>query len=299
MDRLSAMETFVCVVETGSFSAAARMLKLGQPAVSKTVAQLEERLGVQLLLRSTRGLATTEAGQRFYEGARRTIDEANAADEAARGSGAGLSGRLTVSAAVTFARLHIVPRLPEFLAEHPGLSVDVVLDDRNIDLLENGIDIALRMGVLPDYTTMTARHLARGRRLALATPAWLEQHGTPQTPVELSALQAVVYERDGGGQWTFRKGDEAVDVVLDGRVRVTAAEGVREAVLAGLGLAVASEWMFTPELARGEVRAVLQEWELPPIDLWAVYPAGRKASAKARAFADFVAGLDMVCRERA
>lgn len=173
----------------------------------------------------------------------------------------------------------------------------MVLDDRNIDLLENGIDIALRMGVLPDYTTMTARHLARGRRLALATPAWLRQHGMPQAPAKLAALQAVVYERDGGGQWTFRKGDEAVDVVLNGRVRVTAAEGVREAVLAGLGMAVASEWMFTPELARGEVNEMLRDWVLPPIDLWAVYPAGRRASAKARALADFVAGLDLGCRE--
>src|SRR5437867_8469496 len=135
MDRLATMEVFVRVVETGSFSAAARQLHVGQPAVSKTVAQLEERLGVRLLLRSTRGLMPTEAGQNFYERAKRAIEEADEAELAARGANASLSGELRVSAAVTFSRLHIVPRLTVFLAEHPALRVALVLDDQNIDLV--------------------------------------------------------------------------------------------------------------------------------------------------------------------
>jgi DNA-binding transcriptional LysR family regulator len=158
MDRLAAMEAFVRVVETGSFSVAARQLDIGQPAVSKTVAQLEERLGVRLLIRSTRGLTPTEAGQNFYERAKRAVDEADEADVAARGANASLSGVLRITAAVTFARLHVVPRLGAFLAEHPALSIGVILDDRNIDLTQSGVDVALRMGSLED-SALTARKI--------------------------------------------------------------------------------------------------------------------------------------------
>src|SRR5580704_12306356 len=135
MDRLAAMHVFVKVVETGSFSAAARQLRVGQPAVSKTVAQLEERLGLPLLLRSSRSLSPTEAGQTFYEHAKLAISQADEAELAARGAGAGLSGRLRVSAAVTFARLMIVPRLGTFLKQHPQLEIELVLNDRNVDLV--------------------------------------------------------------------------------------------------------------------------------------------------------------------
>ena len=141
MDRLAAMEAFVRVIEAGSFSGAAKQLRVGQPAVSKTIAQLEDRLGVRLLLRSTHGLMPTEAGRSFYERAKRSIEEAEEAELAARGAGATLSGRLRICAPVTFSRLHVVPRLPIFLAKHPALDVDVVLDDGDIDLVETGIDV--------------------------------------------------------------------------------------------------------------------------------------------------------------
>jgi DNA-binding transcriptional LysR family regulator len=283
------METYVCVVETGSFSAAARRLGIGQPAVSKSIAQLEERLGARLLLRSTRGLTPTEAGQTFFEGARRTIEQADEADSAARGAGASLSGRLRVCAAVTFARLHVVPHIKTFLDAHPDLEIDVMLDDRHIDLLEHGVDVALRMGELSD-SSMTARRIARGRRLVVATPAYLAAHGVPRTPAGLVDHAAVVYGKDSGGtgSWSFRQNSTEVSVAVDGRLRVSAAEGVRAAVLADVGIAIASEWMFAPELASGQVRAVLTEWALPAIDLWAVYPSGRLASAKARVFVAFV-----------
>jgi len=292
MDRLTLMETFVCTVETGSFSAAARRLDVGQPAVSKAIAQLEERLDTRLLLRSTRGLTPTEAGQAYYEAARRTIALADEADSAARGAGAGLSGRLRVCAAVTFARLHVIPHLKRFLDAHPALDVEVMLDDRNIDLLENGIDVALRMGDLGD-SSMTARRVARGRRVVVATPRYLERHGRPQLPAELARHQAVTYLTDIGaaGTWAFRREGAESSVEIGGRLRVSAAEGVRAAVCADLGIAVASEWMFAPELARGEVEEILGDWSLAPIDLWAVYPSGRLASAKARAFTAFVQEL--------
>lgn len=288
MNRFAEMEAFVSVVETGSFSGAARRLRVGQPAVSKIVAQLENRLGVQLLLRSTHGLTPTEAGQNFFERAKCSIEEAEGADAAARGANTNLSGRLRLCAAVTFARLHVIPRLPIFLAAHPELDVEVILDDRNIDLVEAGIDVALRMGTLAD-SKLTARRIGQTRRCVVGTPAYFDRAGVPRVPADLALHQAIIYDQRGGGPgWTFTNGATETAVNLKGRVRVTAAEGVREAVLVGLGLAVASQWMFAPELKSGAVRTVLEDWTLPDIDLWAVFPTGRRASAKARAFSTFI-----------
>lgn len=292
MDRMTAMETFVTVVDAGSFSSAARRLKLGQPAVSKAIAQLEGHLGARLLLRSTRGLAPTDAGQRYYEHARRAIDEADEAEQVVRESSDGLSGRLRIGAAVTFARLHVLPALKPFLDQHPKLSVDIILDDHSVDLLEQGVDVALRMGTLDD-STMTARRILRGRRLVVGTPSYFAEAGIPQAPAELSRHQAIVYSLRGGGEsWSFGSNDGSeIAVAVSGRVSVSAAEGVRAAVLGHMGLAVTSEWMFSPELADGTVQAVLTEWTLPPIDVWAVFPSGRMATSKARAFVAFVEHL--------
>ena len=276
------------VVDTGSFSAAARRLNVGQPAVSKLVAQLEERLGVKLLVRTTRGLTATEAGLNYYERARRSIEEADEAESAARGAGSGLTGRLRICGAVTFARIHLMPRLPEFLARHPELEMEVVLDDRNIDLVQERIDVALRMGQLSD-SSLTARRIASGRHVVVGTPAYFERTGKPTAPGDLAAHQAVIYDQEAGGQdWTFQRDDAEIAVTLKGRLRVSAAEGVRAAVLANAGIAVASEWMFSPEIADRTVQMVLQDWELPRIDLWAVFPAGRTATTKARTFTQFV-----------
>ena len=288
MDRMTAMEAFVLVVDAGSFSAAAKRLGVGQPAVSKSVAQLEERLGVKLLARSTRGLTPTEAGLNFYERARRSIAEADEAELAARGAGAGLTGKLRICAAVTFARIHLMPRIPEFLARHPDLEIEIILDDRNVDLVQEGIDVALRMGRLAD-SSLTARRIATGRRVVLATTAYFDRAGEPAAPGDLIAHEAVIYAQQGGGAvWTFQRDGAELSVTVRGRLQVTAAEGVRAAVLADAGIAIASEWMFAPELASGRVKKVLTDWELPLIDLWAVFPAGRTATTKARRFVDFV-----------
>jgi DNA-binding transcriptional LysR family regulator len=290
MDRHAAMSAFVRVVESGSFSAAARQLRLGQPAISKTIAALEARLGVRLLLRSTRGLTPTEAGLRYYERAKASLEEADEAELAARGSGRGLGGVLRVSAATTFARLHVVPRLGTFLDAHPELSIDLVLDDRTIDLVEEGIDVALRMGDLPD-SAATARRLGSSPRSVVASPAYLARKGRPSSPADLAGHEVVAYTQGRFGTWTFQKGSAEISVAVSGRVRVSSAEGTRAAVLAGLGITIASEWMFAPELASGAAERLLPDWALPAVDLWALFPTGRLASSKARAFADFVAGI--------
>lgn len=289
MDRLEAIEIFVRVVETGSFSAAARHYNVGQPTVSKAVAQLEDWLGVKLLLRSTRSVTPTEAGTSFYERSLRTIEEAGEAVIAARGAASGLSGKLRVSAAVCFARLHIVPKLPEFLRQHPDLDLELVLDDRTIDLVDEGIDIALRMGPLAS-SSMTARLLADAPRRVVATPEYLKRHGVPKTPQDLLAHETVIYTRDmgGGEDWIFRKDGDEVAVKLRGQVKINATEGLRAAVFAHMGLAIASGWSFAPELKFGEVVSVLDDWTLPRLGVSAVYPTGRLVSAKARQFATFV-----------
>ena len=289
MDRLAAMETFVLVVETGSFSAAARRLGVGQPAVSKTVSQLETRLGVKLLARSTRGLSPTEAGQGFFERAKRAIEEADEADLAAKGAGNGLTGRLRICAGVTFARIHLIPRLPEFYAKHPDLELDVILDDRNVDLVQEGIDLAFRMGALQD-SSLKAKRIGRSARRVMGTPAYFKRRGTPKIPGDLLGHDLVVYQQGESGVWSFRKGSAETSVEIKSRLKVTAAEGVRAAVLADLGVTIASEWMFTPELRNKAVRAALTDWELPSVDLWAVFPSGRLATAKARSFLSFFEG---------
>jgi len=288
MDRLAAMEAFIRVVDAGSFSDAAKQLRIGQPAVSKTIAQLEDWLGVRLLLRSTHRLTPTEAGRNFYDRAKRAIEEADEAELAARGAAATLSGRMRFCGPLTFTRLLVMPCLSSFLTEYPALDIDVVLEDRDLDLVAAGIDVALLIGRLAD-SAVTARKIGQCQRRVIGTPAYFEEKGVPQTPADLLAHEAIIYaQRDGGANWTFRQGTSETTVTVNGRLRVSATEGVREGVLAGLGFAIASEWAFAPELKSGAVISVLDNWSLAPIDLWAVFPTGRQASAKARAFASFI-----------
>jgi DNA-binding transcriptional LysR family regulator len=284
MDRLREMELFVRVVETGSFSAAARDLKIGQPGISKTIVALEERLGARLLVRSTRQLSPTEAGGAFYERALRAIAEANEADAAARGAGAGLEGRLRICSPVTFARLHLVPKLGAFLDAHPKLRLELVMDDRLIDLVAENIDAALRLGSLTD-SSLRARKLAQAERYVVASPAYLARRGAPKNPTDLLEHDGIIYGQSSGGQeWLFRRGTSETSIRLRARLTLSAAEGVREAVLAGQGFAITSRWMFAPELASGAVVPLLKEWTLPSMELWVIYPSGRLTSTKARAF---------------
>ncbi|WLI75887.1 LysR substrate-binding domain-containing protein [Kosakonia sp. H02] len=286
MDRFQAMQMFVQVVDAGSFSAAARILNIGQPAVSKTIAQLEKHLDVRLLLRTTHGLTPTEAGQRFYERVRIALQQAEEAEIAARNTDKGLSGILRVAAPPTFARLHVIPYLTQFMKQHPQLKVDIRLDDRPIDLIAEGVDICLRMGTLQDSGAV-ARKLATSRRSVLATGEYLSRFGYPEHPSELSQHEALVFSQVND-TWQFSRGDEVENVVLRGRLHLSAAEGVRAAVLANMGITLASDWMFLQEIAAGTVERLVTDWTLPNIDLWAVFPAGRMATAKARQFAAFV-----------
>lgn len=172
----------------------------------------------------------------------------------------------------------------EFLDTHPKLRLELVMDDRSIDLLAENIDAGFRLGALTD-SALTARKLAQTDRLVVASPGYLAKRGVPDTPADLLKHDAIIYGQSAGGQeWLFRHGASETSIRLQARLTLSAAEGVREAVLSGQGLAISSRWMFAPELVSGEVAPVLEEWSLPPMDLWVIYPSGRLTSAKARSF---------------
>jgi DNA-binding transcriptional LysR family regulator len=288
MDRLGAMAQFVRVVEAGSFSAASRILGQGQPTISKAVAQLEDRLGVRLITRTTRSLVLTDAGRLFYDRAKITLDAAEEAEAAAKGAGAALSGRLRVCAPVTFARLHIIPTLPAFMAAHPALEIDMVLDDRRIDLVEEGIDVAIRAGALAD-SSMVAVHIANGRRQVVGAKKFWGRYAAVKRPSDLAALPFIAYgDAPSGTEWIFTHDGKTELVRMEPCFRVSALEGVREAVFAGIGFAIISEWSAFDAVADRSAELRLIEYQLPSVDLWAIYPAGRQPSARARLFTNHI-----------
>lgn len=288
MDRLGAMAQFVRVVEAGSFSAAARVLGQGQPAISKAIAQMEARLGVRLLIRTTRALTLTDAGRIFYDRAKAALDAVEEAEAAARGAGAALTGRLRICAPVTFSRLHIIPTLPQFLAEHPGLDLDLILDDRRIDLVEEGIDVAIRAGALAD-SSMVAIHIAEGRRQVVASRDFWAVQQAVRMPVQLADLPFIAYgEAPGGLDWIFARDGKTEHVRMRQRIRSNALEGIREAVFAGIGFSIISEWSIRGDSDSRMIETRLDMYTLPSVDLWAIFPAGRQPSARARTFAQHV-----------
>lgn len=296
MDRLSAMASFVAAIETGSFSGAARRLGIGQPAISKSIANLERQVGVSLLSRTTHGLMPTEAGQQYYERARRLLDDAEEAEQAARGVGGSLAGTLHVGVPVTFARLQLVPAIQPFLDAHPDLVVELTLDDRHVDLAAERIDVALRIGhgtaAGGNGALVGARKIGESARRVVGSHAYFSRAGIPHTPQDLARHQVVVHDRRAGGTvWKFRRHDTELAVETSGRLRVREAEGVRAAALAGLGLAIGSDWLFADALRDGRVATALDGWMLPPAELWATFPAGRLATSRARAFVAFVEAM--------
>jgi DNA-binding transcriptional LysR family regulator len=284
------MQALVRVVETGSVSGAARSLRVGQPTISKALSALERDLGVQLLVRTTRKVMATEAGLRYYEHARSAIEAAEEAEGSARGTAVGVHGRLRLAAPVTFGRLIVVPALGQFLQAHPRLQLECMLDDRAVDIVNEGIDLALRTGPQPS-STLIARRLASAARYVVGAPSYLARRGRPKHPSDLLRHDIILYDQRGTVQrhgvtdWRFKSHTGETSVRVADRLIMTAAEGVRAAVLAGLGLAIGSSWMFGAELASGAVLPVLDEYQLAPLDLWAILPS-RRVPARTRALLD-------------
>jgi DNA-binding transcriptional LysR family regulator len=289
MDQLEAMRTFVRVVDSGSFSAAAREAALGQPAVSKQIAALETRLGAQLLRRTSRSLSVTEAGQDFYESAVRLVDDLETALSRVGRGQTNPGGLVRVTVAPVFGRVHLLPRLGEFFARFPEIVVELVVTDRAVDLVQEGVDLAIHNGALTD-STLVARKIAATPVVTVATPEHLERYGEPRSPGDLDGRECITFV-SGGAAWPWRFKGRSGEIVHQpkGRLRTNDAEQIRAAVLAGLGLAHTPGWLFTREIASGEVRRLLRKYERDPLPISAVHPGGRRLATKVRVFIDFLA----------
>lgn len=289
MDRLEVMQLYVRVVETGSFSQAARALKIGQPTVSKQVAALESRLGAQLLRRTSRGLSLTDAGQSYYESAIRLLDDFDMAEQRVKHGQVAPSGPIRVAISAVFGRTQIMPRLPAFFARYPEITMETDISDRFVNLIERRVDVAVRIGHLAD-SSLTARRIGRTDVVVLATPAYLARYGTPLALGDLGRFPCMAYTIDGRPRpWEFSTPDGPVTFMPQGPVRSGDAEHIRAGVLAGIGIAQLPTWLFVDELAAGTVVPLLQEFAPPPYPVSAVTPGGRLQPGRVRAFVDFLA----------
>jgi LysR family transcriptional regulator for bpeEF and oprC len=289
MDRLDAIRLFIRVVERGSFAAAARDANIGQSAASKQIAALEAHLGVQLLQRTTRSLRVTEAGQSFYASAVRLIEDYRALESRAMHGHSKPAGLIRISVAPVFGRLYVVPRLGEFFERFPDVRVEMVVSDRLVNLIEDGIDVAIRHGDLDD-SSMKARKLATNSFVTVATPRYLDLYGRPENPGDLAGHRCIGFSgRDGIRPWLFKSKDGVAIHHPEGSFRTNDGEQVRSAVLSDLGLANIPSWIIMPELASGAVQPVLQDCQMDASNISAVYPSRAGLSAKVRVFVDFLA----------
>jgi DNA-binding transcriptional LysR family regulator len=297
MDRLQAMTTFVAVVDSGGFASAARKLNLSPPVVTRAVAELEERLGLRLLTRTTRIVRVTDAGARFAEDCRRILGDIEEAETAATGTNAAPRGTLTLTAPVLFGHLYVTPILVDYLQRFPEVDAQCLFLDRIVNVVEEGIDVAVRIGELAD-STLVARRVGTTQRALVASPGYLRSlpkgARAPRVPDDLLQLNCIVYtELATQNAWTFTAGPGApaavgtsVTVRAQGNIQTNSSEVVRAAVLSGMGVGYAPTWLFDEEMSQGDLQVLLPDWPAPPMPVHLVSPSQRRESAKVRAFAE-------------
>ncbi|MCK6454407.1 MAG: LysR family transcriptional regulator, partial [Alphaproteobacteria bacterium] len=283
------MRVFVAVAEAGGFAAAARRLGLSPPAATRAVAALEARVGARLLHRTTRIVRLTEAGSRFMADAKRILAELDEAEASAAGAHAEPRGLLTVTAPVMFGARHVAPVLLEFLARHPRVTARTLLADRVVDLLEEGIDVAVRIAHLPD-SSLSALRVGSVRRVVCATPAYLARRGVPRRPADLARHEAIAFAAASGApNWSFHAAGKTETVTPPAQLVVNTAEVAIAAALAGRGVTRVLSYQAAPDVAAGRLKIVLAAYEPPPIPIHVVHAEGRHANARVRAFVDFAA----------
>jgi|HubBroStandDraft_1064217.scaffolds.fasta_scaffold00055_70 DNA-binding transcriptional LysR family regulator len=289
MGKLEEMQAFVRTAEFQSFTAAARRLGLSKSMVSQRVADLELRLGVRLLNRTTRRLSLTEAGQGFLEGCARALREVEEAEEAASRHGSALRGTLRLAAPSSFALLHLRPALLDFMTAHPQLDIDLDMDDRIVDLIQGGFDMAVRIGRLPD-SSLIARRLAPSRIIACASPAYLAERGRPEHPAQLSSHECLRYAgTTRGDHWSFRIDGQWVAIAVAGRLQANNGDILLSAAIAGHGIALLPSFIVGAALERGELCCLLSGFPAADGAIHAVYPPARLVPQRVRAFTDFLA----------
>jgi DNA-binding transcriptional LysR family regulator len=284
MDRFQLMSVFVAVADEESFAAGARRLRMSPPAVTRAIAALERRLGVRLLQRTTRHVRTTEAGQRYLEDARRILAEADAADEAAAGINTQPRGHLAVTAPVLFGRMFVMPGICEYLARYPDTEVSALFLDRVVNLLEEGVDVGVRIGELPD-SGMRALRVASVRVMLCASRDYLRRHGVPRTPQDLLSHSLIGSSAGNNAlDWRF----EGKLVRVRPRLLVSTNDAAIEAALRGFGLTRLLSYQVAQLIESGQLTAVLEKYEPPPRPVHIVHREGRQSSTKVRTFIDLM-----------
>src|SRR5258708_10910911 len=296
MDKFDSMQVFVRVIEKGSFSAVAKQRGIGQPAVSKQISALEEELGTELIHRTSRSFALTEAGRDFYESALRILDDfKNATSRTGRGQ-TSPKGIIRVTVPPTFARLHMVSKLAAFFAAYPDMAVEMAASESPTTIIEDGFDLAIHSGDLPD-SNLVARRFAQTSIILVATPQYLSRHGAPESPDDLNRFRSVVFVERGSVQpWRFGAGPNAKRVIPTGVFRTSDIEQMRMGVLEHLGIAQAPAWLFAAELREGTVVRLLTAYERT-VPILAVRPASRRLSTKVRIFIEHLEKTFALCSQ--
>ncbi|MDC0721428.1 LysR family transcriptional regulator [Nannocystis bainbridge] len=294
MDLLAQMATFVRIVEGGSLSAAARRLRLSTPAISRQLRALEEELGATLVLRTTRRLTVTEVGRTYYERCVQILREVEEAQAGARRSDA-VEGRLVVAASVTFGGLRVAPTLPALFAKHPRLRIDLRLEDRITDLVGDGVDVAIRATTLVPSAAdgLIGVPLATVPRVAVAAPSYLRRRGEPKEPAALARHDALVQVFGSGApaiRWRFTKGPREEVVPVREVLACNVLAVLRDAAVAGLGVALLPDWLVAQELAAGQLRAILPQWTTAGASVAALYRVELRGTPRVRAFVEHLRG---------
>ncbi len=289
MDRFTALQVFRHVAELGSFAEAARKLGLSPPAVSKNVAELEAHLGVRLISRTTRRMALTEEGRTYLDHVTRGLDALREADAALSLVKTSPSGTLRVSAPMTTALVRFSEAIPEFLSRYPGLILDLHLDDRRVDIVHEGFDLAIRGSSNLEDSSLIARKLAVMPHVLCAAPAYFKQHGKPNAPSDLKRLDHVRFLFGGNVDvWTFRKGGRTERIAVQARYSVTSSLAVRDALRGGIGISLIPLPYVADDLRNGRLQSALDDWTTAEITHYAVYPSRQHLAPKVRVFLDFL-----------
>lgn len=287
MNAFGAIPVFVAVVENDGFSAASRALGISKSAVSKRINQLEDHLGVRLLHRTTRKLSLTEAGERYFEHATQALTAAGQAEDAVTELQGEPQGKLKISSPMSFGRLHVAPLIPIFMKRYPKILIDLVMDDRNIDLVAEGFDLAIRSGDMPD-STLIARKLAPLRQVLCASPDYIDRYGMPVTPSELSERNCILFSYSGdANEWTLIKDGKSEAVLVSGSYRVNNSEAILVALREGIGIGRLPTFVAGPDLREGNLVRILESYHIPDHTFYAVFPERQYLPAKVRAFLDF------------
>lgn len=289
MDRLHELEVFIAVADAGGFAKAGSRLRLSPPAVTRAISALEKRLGARVFNRTTRSLTITDVGRRFLERARRVIADLDAAEKEAVGESAAPQGHLTVTAPATFGRRAVTPVVSDFLAQHPGVTASVLLLDRVVSLVEEGIDVAVRIGRLPD-STLIARRISEVHRILVASSEYLAKHEAPSTPTELQLHPVIAFTGlMRNREWRFISAQKLGSVSLKPICEINDAAAAIQAAEMGHGITMALSYMVSDQIREGRLVTILDDFSLPPEPVHLVYPQARLIAPKVRAFIDFSA----------